>query len=156
MPEPRPALVLLVLEGLGLGLLLGHWLALPPGQRQQQLWAVWQVEQAATPPPPTLRAQARWLGEHRRQYLYARGGLLVVALGIGLCEGQARRQRDPYGGVGFFHVALGQLLLAGTLGAVLGLLVLPWPLPPLAVTLGLAGLLGGTGFCLAAGRPSIR
>jgi hypothetical protein len=156
MREPQPALVLLVCEGLLLALALGHWLTLPPVQRQGRLLDVLLVERATTPPPPTLLDQAVWLVEHRLQRLRTLGGLAGVVAGISLLEGWARRRRDPYGGVGFFHFALGQILLAGTLGAVLGYVLVPWPLLPMASAALLAGLAGTTLFCLAAGKPLMR
>jgi len=156
MRDPQPALVLLVCEGLLLALALGHWLALPPAQRHLRLLDVYLVERATTPPPATLVEQGVWLVTHRAHRLRTLGGLVGVAASIGLCEGGERRRRDPYGGVGFAHFALGQILLAGTLGTVLGFVLVPWPLPPMAVAVGLAGLAGLTLFCLAAGTPRIR
>lgn len=156
MRDPQPALVLLVCQGVLLALVLGHWLVLPAAQRQQRLLDVGRVERAATLPPWTLVDQVVWLVEHRLQRLRTLAGLAGLVAGIGLLEGWERRRRDAYGGVGFFHFALGQILRAGTLGALGGSLLLPWPLPPLAVATLLAGLVGLTLFCLAAGKPLMR
>lgn len=156
MRDPQPALVLLVCQGVLLALVLGHWLVLPPAQRQLRLVDVLLLERAATPPPPTLVDQVGWLVDHRVQRLRMLGGLVGLAASLGLLEGWEQRRRDPYGGVGFFHFALGQMLLAGTVGAVMGFVLLPWPLPPLAVAALLAGLACLTLFCLAAGKPRIR
>jgi hypothetical protein len=82
--------------------------------------------------------------------------LAVVVGVIGVVEGWERRRRDPYRGVGFLHFALGQLLLALTLGAVLGYVVLPSPLPSFGSAVGLGLLVGSTLFCLATGQPQIR
>ncbi|MGE3540225.1 MAG: hypothetical protein AB7N91_22650 [Candidatus Tectimicrobiota bacterium] len=156
MREPQPALVLLICQAVLLALGLGHWLGLPPGQRQGRLLDVWRVERAATPPPATLLAQGEWLMAHRLRSLQALGTLSAVSAGIGLGEGWARRRRDPYGGVGFLHFALGQFLLVGTLGGLISYVLLPWPLPPSTSAVLLAGLAGTTLFCLAAGKPLIR
>jgi len=156
MRDPQPALVLLVCQGVLLALVLGHWLVLPSAQRQRRLVDVLLVERAATPPPPMLVDQAVWLVTHRTQRLRALGPFGAVAAGIGLVEGWERRRRDPYRGVGFFHFALGQILLAGTLGGLVGYVLVPYPLPPIAIATLLAGLASLTLFCLAAGKPLIR
>lgn len=156
MREPRPALVLLVCQGVLLALGLGYWLGLPPGPRLERLRAIERIEHASTLPPATLVAQAEWLLGHRLRRLQGLGTCGAVSAGIGLAEGWARRRRDPYGGVGFWHMALGQMLLAGTLGGLVSVVLLPWPLPPGLLAVLVAGLMGATLFCLAAGQPHIR
>jgi hypothetical protein len=153
MHDPRPALALLLCQGLALLALLGYWLGRPPAVRQAHLLQIWAVESVPTLPPTDLVGQARWLVTHR----LARGrGMLPlggVAGVMGAVEGWERRRRHPFGGFGFARLALGQLLGTLALGAMVGALVLPWPLPLLPTAATLAGLVGLTAYLLAAGKP---
>jgi hypothetical protein len=153
MRDPRPALALLLCQGLVLLALLGYWLGLPAQARDARLWQLWTVEHVATPPPPDLVAQARWLWHHRLQRLRRLALLSAVAVVIGGMEGGERRRRHPFGGFGFARLALGQLLGTLTLGASVAAVVLPWPQPLLPTAATLAGLAGFTMYLLAAGKP---
>ena len=136
MRDPRPVLWLCIAHLLAVLALLGWWLGLPAPERLARLRAVQQQEQAATPPPDSLVAQAAWLFTHRRARLHGLTGLLGVAGMIGLVEGTVRRHGDPLGGMRFACWTLGVLLSALSLGAGGAVLVLPWPLPPLALARG--------------------
>jgi hypothetical protein len=153
MRDPRPALVLLLCQGLVLLALLGYWLGLPARERAARLWRLWAVEHVATPPPAALVAQARWLGRHRLQRLRRLAPLGVIAVVIGGVEGSERRRRHPFGGFGFARLALGQFLGTLTLGATVAAVVLPWPQLLLPTAVMLAGLAGMSAALLAAGKP---
>ena len=112
MRDPRPVLWLCIAHLLAVLALLGWWLGLPAPERLARLRAVQQQEQAATPPPDTLVAQASWLFTHRRARLHGLTGLLGVAGIIGLVEGTVRRHGDPLGGMRFACWTLGVLLSA--------------------------------------------
>jgi hypothetical protein len=153
MRDPRPALALLLCQGLVLLALLGYWLGLPARERAARLWQLWAVEHVVTPPPATLVEQARWLGCHRLARLRSLAPLGAVAVMMGGVEGSERRRRHLFGGFGFARLALGQLLGTLTLGATVAAVVLPWPQPLLPTAATLAGLAGVTMYLLAAGKP---
>ena len=90
MRDHRPALALLLCQGLVLLALLGYWLGQPATVRAARLWRLWAVERVATLPPPDLVAQARWLGRHRLQRLRSLAPLVVIAVVIGGVEGSER------------------------------------------------------------------
>lgn len=156
MHDPKPVFWLLIASALGLLALVGWWLGLPAPERLARLTAVQQVEQVATPPPTTLEGQAAWLVQHRLVRVQGLALVAALAAGIGLVEGTVRRQHDPLGGMRFACWTLGVLLSALTVGAGATILVLPWPLPPLALTMGLAMLAGSALSALAFGRPLLR
>ena len=156
MRDPRPVLWLFIAQAMGLLALVGWWLGLPAPERLARLAAVQQVEHAVTPPPATLVAQASWLVTHRRTRLQGLTVLAGVAGVMGLVEGTVRRQHDPLGGMRFACWTLGVVLSALTIGAGVAVLVLPWPLPPLAMAVGLALLVGSALSALAFGRPLLR
>jgi hypothetical protein len=78
-------------------------------------------------------------------------GLVTVV--IGAVEGGERRRRHPFGGFGFARFALGQLLGTLTLGATVGAVVFPWPLPLVPTAATVASLAGLTAYLIAAGKP---
>jgi hypothetical protein len=153
MRDPRPALALLLCQGLALLALVGHWLSLSPAMRQGHLLRVWVVERPPQPPPQDLVGQARWLVSHRLQRLRGMAPLGLVAVVIGAVEGGERRRRHPFGGFGFAQLALGQLLGTLTLGATVGAVVFPWPLPLVPTAATVASLAGLTAYLIAAGKP---
>ena len=155
MNEPKPLLVLLIVQGL-LGLwLAGWWLGLSPAERRRRLGVVLVEEHVTTVPPDRLFAQVEWLYHHRLQRLTSMVGVLVVAALVGMGEGIARRQRDVLGGFLFWWWVIGGAGLVLLLGSVGGYLIAPWALHRLVVASGLAGLVGLTGYALACGRPYI-
>jgi len=156
MRDPRPVLWLFIAHLLALLALIGWWLGLPAPERLARLVAVQQQEQAATPPPDSLVAQATWLFEHRRARLHGLTVLVGIAGVIGLVEGTVRRHHDPLGGMRFACWTLGVVLGALSLGAGTAVLVLPWPLPAMALAVGLAVLVGSALYALAFGRPLLR
>ena len=156
MHDPKPVLWLLIAGALGLLALVGWWLGLPAPARLAYLEAVQQAEQVATPPPATLEGQATWLVHHRRRCLQGVVLLASVAGLIGLVEGTAQRRHDPLGGMRFACWTLGVLLSALTVGTGAAILVLPWPLAPPALAVGLALLVGSALYTLAFGRPLLR
>jgi hypothetical protein len=153
MHDPRPALALLLCQGLALLALLGYWLGLPLPRRQTHLLRLWAVEQVPLPPPTDLVAQARWLVTHRLQRLRGMALLGGVACLLGAVEGSERRRHHPFGGFGFARLALGQLLGTLALGAMVAAVVVPWPLPLVPTAAVLASLVGLTAYLLAAGKP---
>jgi hypothetical protein len=155
MAEPKPFLLLLSVQALGLAALTGWWATRPPGFRTQRLLQVLRTEQAATVPPSTLLEQAHWLIAHRAAQLIGVVGLLVLAGLIGLTEGTWRRQRDPQGGFRLTWWTVGIVGLGGLCSLLVLYLCVPWPLPPIASGLGLAGLTLGVSYALAVGRPQI-
>jgi hypothetical protein len=153
MREPQPALALLLLEGLALLVLVGWWATRTPLERTARLVTILVAERIPTAPPPTLLAQAQWLGQHRLRRLRGWAELSAVAGVIGAVEGAAWRRRHLFGGFGFVRLAVGHVLGVGLLGAVAASLVVPVPLPEGPVAAGLAGGMGVTTYLLAAGRP---
>jgi hypothetical protein len=153
MHDPRPALALLLCQGLALLALVGHWLSLPQATRQGHLLRIRVVEQIPQPPPPDLVGQARWLVSHRLKRLRGMAPLGLVTVVIGAVEGGERRRRHPFGGFGFARLALGQLLGTLTLGATVGAAVFPWPLPLIPTAATVASLAGLTAYLIAAGKP---
>jgi hypothetical protein len=148
--------MLCIVQLLALGAALGWWLTLTPQQRARQMWRIMYVEHAQSSPPITLWSQSWWLCQHRLQRLRGMTGLSALACLMGLIEGWERRRNLPFRGIGFFRLALGQWISMLTLGYVAGYVVLPWPLPPVPVAIGLAFLTGGALYFLAAGKPLIR
>ena len=110
----------------------------------------------ATPPPATLDGQATWLFGHRLARLQGLALLASVAGGIGLVEGTMHRRHDPLGGMRFACWTLGVMLSALSVAVGAAVLVLPWPLPPAALAMGLALLVGSALYTLAFGRPLLR
>ena len=153
MQDPRPALALLLCQGLALLALLGYWLGVPAAIRQAQLLRIWAVESVSTLPPTDLVGQAQWLVMHRMRRGRGMMPLGIVAGVIGAVEGWEQRRRHPFGGFGFARLALGQLLGTLALGATVASVVLPWSLPLVATAATLAVLLGLTAYLLAAGKP---
>jgi hypothetical protein len=156
MRDPRPVLWLFIAHTLALLALIGWWLGLPAPERLARLVAVQQGEQGATPPPDSLVAQATWLLDHRLARLQGLTVLVEVAGVIGLVEGTVRRHHDSLGGMRFACWTFGVLLTVLSLGAGVAVLVLPWPLPPLALAVGLTLLVGSALYALAFGRPLLR
>jgi hypothetical protein len=153
MQDPRPALALLLCQGLALLALLGYWLSVPTAIRQAHLLRLWAVETVDTLPPADLVGQAQWLVTHRVRRGHGMVPLGVVAGIIGAVEGWEQRRRHPFGGFGFARLALGQLLGTLALGATVASVVLPWALPLVLTAATLAGLMGLTTYLLAAGKP---
>ena len=153
MHDPRPALALLLCQGLALLALLGYWLGAPSAIRQAHLLRIWAVESVSTLPPTDLVGQARWLVTHRVRRGRGMVPLGIVAGIIGAVEGWEQRRRHPFGGFGFARLAMGQLLGTLALGAAVASVVLPWSLPLISTASILAGLLGLTAYLLAAGKP---
>jgi hypothetical protein len=112
-------------------------------------------ETVATPLPAGLWELARWLIGHRLGGLSGMSALGGLALMIGLVEGWERRHHNPFGGLGLAWLAIGQLLAAVLVGALVAYTVLPWPLPYVGASLALSGLVGLSAYCVAAGLPRL-
>jgi len=155
MRDPRPVCLLLIVQGLLLLALVGWWCILTPAARLRQLGAVRVREQVSTVPPEGLVTQATWLYTHRLQRLTGVVGVLVVAGSLGMGEGLARRRTDVLGGFLLRWWTAGVVGLALVPGAIVGVLLVPWPLPGWCVASGLALLVALIMYGLTAGRPYV-
>jgi len=155
MRDPKPVLLLLCLQGLGLMLLAGWWAMQPADERVGRLVILAVQEQAPLPPPRDLLGQAQWLRLHRQQTGQGLLGLLAVGLLIGVGEGLATRAQDPLKGFRLTRWTCGVVGLALVPGLVAAYLFLPWPLPLRLVGGGGGGWLAVMGWCLCAGKPYI-
>jgi hypothetical protein len=155
MSDPRPLAILLGAQLLGGVLGLGWWYQLSPTVRTQRLTTIAHQEQAQTWPPRLFLEQARWLGTHRLARLQSLVGISALGLLIGLSEGLARRQRDPFAGVRLRSWTLGLLgmaLLPGIVGALV-LCPAPWPLPWIGS--GIVLWVAGISLLILQGRPNV-
>lgn len=155
MADPRPLLILVGAQALGLLLTGGWWAQLPAGERWQRLDTIAQQEQARSLPPRTLVAQGHWLVEHRLARLQGLTGIMALGLLVGLGEGSARRTQDPLRGVRLKHWTLGVIGLALLPGLAGGLMLAPWGWSSLGVASSGAAWLAVVGFLVISGRPAI-
>lgn len=155
MTPLKPLQTLLLAQGIAAFLLAAWWVLLPVQTRQTRLCQLADIEQAQTLPPPALLAQVDWLVDHRAARLQGLTGLLGLAVLFGSAEGMLRRHTHPYGGFLLTAWTLGRLGLALLPGALLSVLLLPWPLTNTVLASGLASLTGGLSYALACGRPHV-
>lgn len=155
MSDPKPLVMLLLLEGIALLAVIGWWGQLPAGERLRRLAAIRTAEQVETSPPFGVIAQGQWLATHRLAFLQGIVGLGVVAGVIGAGEGYAKRRRSVLAGFHLKAWTIGIMTLPILFGTTLALLLLPWPLPFMTVACGLSGLVGVGSFCVALGVPYV-
>jgi hypothetical protein len=155
MRDPRPLFGLLVVQALAVFALVGWWCSLTPAGRLERLGAIMVEEHVPTGPPEELVAQAAWLYAHRLRCLTGVVGVLVVAGSLGIGEGIARRRTDVLGGFLLRWWTAGVVGLGLVPGALVGVLLVPWPLPGWGVASGLALLVALVMYGLTAGRPYV-
>jgi len=155
MTPLKPLQTLLLAQGIAALLVAAWWALLPWQERQTRRRQLADTEQALSLPPPVLLDQVDWLVDHRLARLHGLTGLLGLTLLIGSAEGMLRRHTHPYGGFLLQAWTLGRIGLALLPGAILSVLLLPWPITNTLLASGLASMTGGLSYALACGRPHV-
>ena len=104
------------------------------------------------PPPLGMMEQIEWLMTHRARDLEGMFMVLLVSAAGGFIEGSAKREAALLSGFGLRRRKAGRTLLVLWLLSLLGCAVAPLPIPYVAMTAALAGLLFVAAFTLALGQ----
>lgn len=150
---PLYILALVLVGGLGY-----WWLQLPETARLEILATVARAEGtevAGRIPRDSIPMQLWWMVRHRGGQFEGMLRLVVLCLVVGGLEGRRKRESVKLAGFGLGLFTTGRVLLALSVLALIGYLVVPLVMPYVMVACVLASGFGGSCYLLARGIPRV-